>query len=140
MRKLNIDHPARLFAQLRAIADASDPEEYPPLEYYLQVAEIELPDGSPATGDWLLAIEVLELADDLVQHAEGSGATRRSFRLVYLAPLETYFWGEYQWRDPVGFTIRVRWHRIPKDYNPQLDQIRQRNTDRRCSADASDSE
>jgi hypothetical protein len=139
MRKLNIDHPAQLFAQLRAITDACDPNDYATLEYYMQGAEIELPGGSPATGDWLLAIKVVELADDLVQHAEGNGALRRSFRLVYLAPLETYFWGEYQWRDSEGFTVRVRWHRIPKDYNPQLDQIRQRNTDRRWSADASDS-
>ena len=140
MRKLNIEHPAQLFAQLSAITEACDPNDYAPLEYYMQGEEIELPDGSPATGDWLLAIKVVELADDLVQHAEGNGALHRSFRLIYLAPLETYFWGEYRWCDPVGFTIRVRWHRIPKDYNPQLDQIRQRNTDRRCSADASDSE
>jgi len=140
MRKLNIEHPAQLFAQLSAITEACDPNEYAPLEYYLQGAEIELPDGSPATGDWLLAIKAIELADDIVQHAEGDGALRRSFRLIYLAPLDTYFWGGYYWRDPVGFTILVRWHRIPKDYNPQLDQIRQRNTDRRCSADASDSE
>ena len=132
MRKLDIDNPARLFDQLRAITNACDPEEYPPLEYYMQGEEIELPDGSP-TGDWLLAIEAVELADDLVQHAEGNGALRRSFRLVYLAPLDTYFWGGYYWRDPVGFTILVRWHRIPKDYNPQLNQIRQRNTDRRHS-------
>jgi len=131
MRKLNIDNPAQLFAQLRAITDACDPNDYTPLEYDLQGAEIELPDGSPATGDWLLAIKVVELADDLVQHAEGNGALRRSFRLIYLAPLETYFWGGYYWRDPVGFTIRARWHRIPKEYNPQLDQIRQRK-DRRC--------
>jgi len=126
MRKLNIDHPARLFAQLRAITNACDPNDYAPLEYYLQGAEIELPDGSPATGDWLLAIRVFELADDLVQYAEGSGALRRSFRLVYLPPIETYFWGEYRWRDPVGFTILVRWHRIPKTYNAQLDALRKR--------------
>ena len=129
MRKLNIDQPARLFAQLSAITEACDPNEYAPLEYYLQGAEIELPDGSPAAGDWLLAIKVVELADDLVQHAEGNGALRRSFRLIYLAPLDTYFWGGYYWRDPVGFTILVRWHRIPRAYNPQLHQIRQRNTD-----------
>jgi len=133
MRKLNIDNPAQLFDQLRAITDACDPNDYAPLEYHMQGAEIELPDGSPATGDWLLAIKAVELADDLVQHAEGNGALRRSFRLVYLAPLGTYFWGGYYWRGPVGFTILVRWHRIPKDYNPQLDQIRQRNTDRRRS-------
>ena len=140
MRKLNIEHPAQLFAQLSAITEACDPNEYAPLEYYLQGAEIELPDGSPATGDWLLAIKAIELADDIVQHAEGDGALRRSFRLIYLAPLDTYFWGGYYWRDPVGFTILVRWHRIPRAYNPQLHQIRQRNTDRRCSADASDCE
>jgi len=124
MHKLNIDHPAQLFAQLRAITNACDPNEYAPLEYYLQGAEIELPDGSPAAGDWLLAIKTVELADALVQHTEGDGALRRSFRLVYLAPIETYFWGGYYWRDPVGFTILVRWHRIPKDYNAQLDALR----------------
>ena len=133
MHKLNIDNPAQLFAQLSAITDACDPNEYAPLEYYLQGGEIELPGGSPATGDWLLAIKTVELADALVQHAEGDGALRRSFRLIYLAPLDTYFWGGYYWRDPVGFTILVRWHRIPKTYNAQLDQIRQRNIDRRCS-------
>jgi hypothetical protein len=133
MRKLNIDHPARLFAQLSAITDACDPNDYALLEYYLQGGEIELPGGSPATGDWLLAIKAVELADALVQYAEGDGALRRSFRLIYLAPLDTYFWGGYYWRDPVGFTILVRWHRIPKTFNAQLDQIRQRNTDRRCS-------
>ena len=131
MRKLNIYNPAKLFAQLRAITNACDPNDYAPLEYYMQLGEIEPPYGSPATDDWLLAIKVVELADDLVQHAEGNGALRRSFRLIYLAPLETYFWGGYYWRDPVGFTIRARWHRIPKEYNPQLDQIRQRK-DRRC--------
>jgi hypothetical protein len=133
MRKLNIDHPARLFNQLQAITEACDAEEYPTLEYYMQGEEIELPGGSPAAGDRLLAIKAVELADCLVQHAEGDGALRRSFRLVYLPPIETYFWGGYYWRDPVGFTILVRWHRIPRDYNPQLDQIRQRNTDRRRS-------
>jgi hypothetical protein len=127
MHKLNIDNPAQLFAQLSAITDACDPNEYAPLEYYLQGGEIELPGGSPATGDWLLAIKTVELADALVQHAEGDGALHRSFRLIYLAPLETYFWGGYYWRDPVGFTILVRWHRIPKTYNAQLDQIRQRS-------------
>jgi len=127
MRKLNIDDPAKLFAQLSAITDACDPNEYAPLEYYLQGGEIELPGGSPATGDWLLAIKAVELADALVQHAEGDGALHRSFRLIYLAPLEAYFWGGYYWRDPVGFTILVRWHRIPRAYNPQLDQIRQRS-------------
>ena len=133
MRKLNIDHPARLFAQLSAITDACDPNDYAPLEYDIDGAYLRLTDGSPATGDWLLAIKTVELADDLVQYAEGDGALHRSFRLIYLAPLETYFWGGYYWRDPVGFTILVRWHRIPKTYNAQLDQIRQRNTDRRCN-------
>jgi len=127
MRKLNIDNPAKLFAQLSAITDACDPNEYAPLEYYLQGGEIELPGGSPATGDWLLAIKAVELADDLVQYAEGNGALRRSFRLIYLAPLETYFWGEYRWRDANSMCIRACWHRIPKTFNAQLDQIRQRS-------------
>ena len=124
MRKLNIDHPARLFAQLSAITDACDPNDYALLEYYLQGGEIELPGGSPATGDWLLAIKAVELADALVQYAEGDGALRRSFRLIYLAPLETYFWGEYRWRDANSMCIRACWHRIPKDYNVQLDALR----------------
>jgi len=124
MRKLNIYNPAKLFAQLRAITNACDPNDYAPLEYDIDGAYLRLTDGSPATGDWLLAIKTVELADDLVQYAEGSGALRRSFRLVYLAPLETYFWGEYRWCDQFGFTIRVRWHRIPIDYNPQLDALR----------------
>ena len=127
MRKLNIDHPARLFAQLSAITDACSPNDYAPLEYYLQGGEIELPGGSPATGDWLLAIKAVELADALVQHAEGDGALRRSFRLIYLAPLDTYFWGEYRWRDANSMCIRACWHRIPKTFNAQLDQIRQRS-------------
>ena len=127
MRKLNIDNPAQLFAQLSAITDACNPNDYAPLEYYLQGGEIELSGGSPATGDLLLAIKAVELADALVQHAEGDGALHRSFRLIYLAPLDTYFWGGYYWRDPEGFTVRVRWHRIPRAYNPQLDQIRQRS-------------
>jgi hypothetical protein len=133
MRKLNIDHPAQLFAQLHAITNACDPNDYAPLEYYIQGVRAELPDGSPAAGDWLLAIRAVELADDLVRHAEGNGAMRRLFRLIYLAPLETYFLGEYRWRDPNCMCIRACWRRIPKDYNPQLDQIRQRNTDRRRS-------
>ena len=133
MHKLKIKNPTKLFAQLSAITSDCDPEEYPPLEYDIGGAYLRLTDGSPATGDWLFAIKAVELAsDDIVQHAEGSGAMRKSFRLVYLDPLETYFWGGYYWRDPDGFTIRVRWHRIPKEYNPQLDQIRQRK-DRRCS-------
>ena len=133
MRKLNIDQPAQLFAELRAITDACDPNDYAPLEYDIDGAYLRLTDGSLATGDWLLAIKTVELADDLVQYAEGSGALRRSFRLVYLAPIETYFWGEYRWRDANSMCIRACWHRIPKDYNPQLNQIRQRNTDRRHS-------
>ena len=133
MRKLNIDHPARLFAQLSAITDACDPNDYAPLEYDIDGAYLRLTDGSPATGDWLLAIKTVELADDLVQYAEGDGALHRSFRLIYLAPLETYFWGEYRWRDANSMCIRACWHRIPKTFNAQLDQIRQRNTDRRCS-------
>jgi hypothetical protein len=125
MHKLTLSDTKKLIAQLRAITNASDPDEYPTLEYYMQGAEIELPDGSPATGDWLLAIKAVELAsDNIVQHAEGKGAMHRSFRLVYLAPLETYFLGEYRWCDPVGFTIRARWHRIPKTYNAQLDALR----------------
>jgi len=133
MRKLNTDQPAQLFAELRAITDACDPNDYAPLEYDIDGAYLRLTDGSLATGDWLLAIKTVELADDLVQYAEGSGALRRSFRLVYLAPIETYFWGEYRWRDANSMCIRACWHRIPKDYNPQLNQIRQRNTDRRHS-------
>ena len=140
MRKLNINHPAQLFAQLLAITTASDPEEYPPLEYDIDGIYLRLVDGSPPTDDYLLAIHAVANRLDIARHHEGKGANYRRYRLVYLAPLETYFWGEYRWRDPEGLTVRVRWHRIPKDYNPQLDQIRQRNTDRRCSADASDSE
>jgi hypothetical protein len=124
MRKLNIDHPAQLLAELRAITDACDPNDYAPLEYDIDGAYLRLTDGSPATGDWLLAIKTVELADDLVQYAEGSGALRRSFRLVYLAPLETYFLGEYRWRDANGMCIRACWRRIPKTYNAQLDALR----------------
>jgi hypothetical protein len=124
MRKLNIDHPAQLLAELRAITDACDPNDYAPLEYDIDGAYLRLTDGSPATGDWLLAIKTVELADDLVQYAEGSGALRRSFRLVYLAPLETYYLGEYRWRDANGMCIRACWRRIPKTYNAQLDALR----------------
>ena len=125
MHKLTVSDTKKLIAQLRAITNASDPEDCPPLEYDIDGAYLRLTDGSPATGDWLFAIKAVELAsDDIVQHAEGSGAMRKSFRLVYLAPLETYFWGEYRWCDQFGFTIRVRWQRIPIDYNPQLDALR----------------
>jgi len=124
MRKLNIDNPAKLFALLSAITDACDPNDYATLEYDIDGAYLRLTDGSPATGDWLLAIKTVELADDLVQYAEGNGALRRSFRLIYLAPLETYFWGEYRWRDANSMCIRACWHRIPKDYNAQLDTLR----------------
>jgi hypothetical protein len=133
MRKLNIDSPAKLFAELRAITNACDPNEYAPLEYDIDGIYPRLADGSPPTNDHLLAIRAVELADELVRHAEGNGAMRRLFRLIYLAPLETYFLGEYRWRDPNCMCIRACWRRIPKDYNPQLDQIRQRNTDRRRS-------
>jgi hypothetical protein len=133
MRKLNIDNPAQLFAQLRAITSDCDPEEYPPLEYDIDGIYLRLPDGSSATNDYLFAVNVVANRADIAIHYEGKDANYRRYRLVYLAPLETYFWGEYQWRDSEGFTVRVRWHRIPKDYNPQLDRIRQRNTDRRCN-------
>jgi hypothetical protein len=131
MRKLNIDQPARLFAQLRAITNASDPEEYPSLEYDIDGVYLRLADGSPPTNDHLLAIHAVANRADIARHYEGTGANYRRYRLVYLAQIETYFWGEYRWRDPEGFTVRVRWHRIPKTFNAQLDQIRQRNTDRR---------
>jgi len=124
MHKLAVSDTKKLIAQLLAITNASDPEEYPPLEYDIDGAYLRLADGPPATGDWLLAIKAVELADDLVQYAEGNGALRRSFRLVYLAPLETYFWGEYRWRDVNSMCIRACWHRIPKDYNVQLDALR----------------
>ena len=132
MRKLNGDNPALLFAQLSAITSDCDPEEYPPLEYDIDGAYLRLTDGSPATGDWLLAIKAVELADDLVQYAEGNGAMRRSFRLIYLAPLDTYFWGEYRWRDANSMCIRACWHRIPKTFNAQLDTLR-KNRQEGCS-------
>jgi hypothetical protein len=125
--KLNIDHPAQLFVQLRAITDACDPEEYPPLEYDLDGIYLRLPDGSLPTNDHLLAIHAVANRTDIAIHYEGEGANYRRYRLVYLPPIETYFWGEYQWRDPEGFIVRARWYRIPKDYNSQLDQIRQRS-------------
>ena len=135
MPKLNMDNPAQLFAQLRAITSACDPEEYPPLEYDIDGIYLRLPDGSAATNDYLFAIHVVANRADILIHYEGEGANYRRYRLVYLAPIETYFWGEYRWRDPEGFTVRVRWHRIPRDYNPQLEQIRQRerNTGRSLS-------
>ena len=131
MHKLNIDHPAQLFAQLRAITNACDPNEYAPLEYDIDGIYLRLTDGSSPTSDYLFALHVVANRADIAIHYEGEGANYRRYRLVYLAPIETYFWGEYRWRDCEGFTVRVRWHRIPRDYNPQLDQIRQRNTDRR---------
>jgi len=124
MHKLTVSDTKKLIAQLRAITDACNPNDYAPLEYDIDGAYLRLADGSPATGDWLLAIKTVELADDLVQYAEGSGALRRSFRLVYLAPLETYFLGEYRWRDANGMCIRACWRRIPKTYNAQLDALR----------------
>ena len=130
MRKLNIDNPAQLFSQLRAITDACDPEEYPPLVYDIDGIYLRHADGSLPTSDYLFAIHVVANRADIAIHYEGEGANYRRYRLVYLAPIETYFWGEYQWRDSEGFTVRVCWHRIPKDYNAKLDQIRQRNTDR----------
>jgi len=133
MHKLNIDHPAQLFAQLRAITNACDPNEYAPLEYDIDGIYLRLTDGSSPTSDYLFAVHVVANRADIAIHYEGEGANYRRYRLVYLAPIETYFWGEYRWRDCEGFTVRVRWHRIPKTFNAQLDQIRQRNTDRRCS-------
>jgi len=125
MHKLAVSDTKKLIAQLRAITNASDPEDCPPLEYDIDGAYLRLTDGSPATGDWLFAIKAVELAsDDIVQHAEGSGAMRKSFRLVYLAPLETYFLGEYRWRDANSMCIRACWRRIPKTYNAQLDALR----------------
>jgi hypothetical protein len=132
MRKLNIDHPAQLFAQLRAITNACDSNEYAPLEYDLDGIYLRLPHGSPPTSDYLFAIHVVANRADIAIHCEGEGANYRRYRLVYLAQIETYFWGEYQWRDSEGFTIRVRWHRIPKDYNVQLDALR-KNRQGRCS-------
>ena len=127
VRKLNIDNPAQLFSQLRAITDACDPEEYPPLVYDIDGIYLRHADGSLPTSDYLFAIHVVANRADIAIHYEGEGANYRRYRLVYLPHIETYFWGEYQWRDSEGFIVRVRWHRIPKDYNPQLDQIRQRS-------------
>ena len=124
MHKLNIDHPDRLFAQLRAITNASDPEEYPSLEYDIDGVYLRLADGSPPTNDHLLAIYAVAGRADIASHCEGKGANYRRYRLVYLAPLETYFLGEYRWRDANGMCIRACWRRIPKAYNAQLDALR----------------
>jgi len=124
MRKLNIDHPAQLFAELRAITNACDPEEYPPLEYDIDGAFLRLADGNPPTNDHLLAIYAVAGRTDIANHSEGKGANYRRYRLVYLAPLETYFLGEYRWRDANGMCIRACWRRIPKTYNAQLDVLR----------------
>ena len=139
MRKLNIDHPARLFDQLRAITNACDPNEYAPLEYNIDGIYLRLADGSPPTNDLLLAIHVVANRADIARHHEGEGANYRRYRLIYLAPIETYFWGEYRWRDANGMCIQVCWRRIPKDCNPQLDALR-KSRQGGCSADASDSE
>jgi hypothetical protein len=124
MRKLNINHPAQLFAQLLAITNASDPEEYPPLEYDIDGAYLRLADGSPPTNDHLLAIYAVAGRADIANHCEGKGANYRRYRLVYLAPLKTYFLGEYRWRDANGMCIRACWRRIPKTCNAQLDALR----------------
>ena len=107
MHKLNIDHPAQLFAQLRAITNACDPNEYAPLEYDIDGIYLRLTDGSSPTSDYLFAVHVVANRADIAIHYEGEGANYRRYRLVYLAPIETYFWGEYQWRDCEGFTVRV---------------------------------
>ena len=125
MHKLAVSDTKKLIAQLLAITNASDPEEYPPLEYDIDGAYLRLADGPPATGDWLLAIHAVAGSADIASHCEGKGANYRRYRLVYLAPLETYFLGEYRWRDANGMCIRACWRRIPKDYKRQLDQIRQ---------------
>jgi len=124
MRKLNIDNPAKLFAQLRAITNACDPNEYAPLEYDIDGVYLRLADGSPPTNDHLLAIYAVAGRADIASHCEGKGANYRRYRLVYLAPLETYFLGEYRWRDANGMCIRACWRRIPKTYNAQLDTLR----------------
>ena len=124
MRKLNTDSPAQLFAQLSAITSDCDPEEYPPLEYDIDGAYLRLADGSPPTNDHLLAIYAVAGRADIANHCEGKGANYRRYRLVYLAPLKTYFLGEYRWRDANGMCIRARWRRIPKTCNAQLDALR----------------
>jgi hypothetical protein len=121
MHKLTV---SELIEQLLAITKASDPEEYPPLEYDINGANLRLADGSPPTNEHLLAIHIVEGGADIASHSEGKGANHRRYRLVYLAPLETYFLGEYRWRDASSMCIRVSWRRIPKTYNAQLDVLR----------------
>ena len=124
MHKLKIENPTKLFAQLSAITSDCDLEEYPPLEYDIGGAYLRLADGSPPTNDHLLAIHAVAGSADIASHCEGKGANYRRYRLVYLAPLETYFLGEYRWRDANGMCIRACWRRIPKTYNAQLDALR----------------
>ena len=124
MHKLTVPNTKKLIAQLQAITNACDPEEYPPLEYDIDGVYLRLADGSPPTNDHLLAIRAVEGGTDIASHCEGKGANYRRYRLVYLAPLETYFLGEYCWRDATSMVIRVRWRRIPKTYNAQLDALR----------------
>ena len=124
MRTLSVDCPAKLFAELREITAQLDPEEYPPLEYDLWGVQLMLTDGSRPTSDHLVAASALAGQRNLAQHAEGKGVDYRRYRLIYLRQLKTYFWGEYRWRDEVGWAIRVTWRRIPKSFNPQLDALR----------------
>jgi len=124
MHKLTVSDTKKLFAQLLAITNTSDPEEYPPLEYDIDGVYLCLADGSPPTNDHLLAIHAVAGRADIASHCEGKGANYRRYRLVYLAPLETYFLGEYRWRDANGMCIRACWRRIPKTYNAQLDALR----------------
>jgi hypothetical protein len=124
MHKLTVSDTKKLFAQLLAITNACDPEEYPPLEYDIDGVYLRLADGSPPTNDHLLAIHAVAGRADIASHCEGRGANYRRYRLVYLAPLETYFLGEYRWRDANGMCIRACWRRIPKTYNAQLDALR----------------
>jgi hypothetical protein len=124
MHKLTVSDTKKLIAQLLAITNACDPGEYPPLEYDIDGVYLRLADGNPPTNDHLLAIHAVAGRADIANHCEGKGANRRRYRLVYLAPLETYFLGEYRWRDPNGMCIRACWRRIPKTYNAQLDTLR----------------
>jgi hypothetical protein len=124
MHKLTVSDTKKLIAQLLAITNASDPEEYPPLEYDINGVYLRLADGSPPTNDHLLAIHAVAGCADIASHCEGKGANYRQYRLVYLAPLETYFLGEYRWRDANSMCIRACWRRIPKTYNAQLDALR----------------
>jgi hypothetical protein len=124
MHKLTVFDTRKLFAQLQAITNACDPDEYPPLEYEIYGAELRLADGRQLTSDYLLAIRAVELGADIASHSEGKGANYRRYRLIYLAPLETYFLGEYRWRDATSMVIRACWHRIPKTYNAQLEALR----------------